>query len=333
MAISSPRTPIVVGIDGTADGLAAADYAATIARRRHLPMVLVHAYRRSPALHPLLPVAADPVSARYATTAVAYHPYVPGFNADLMRDAGAQALEAARGHVREAYPELMIEQRLTPGSAGKALVAESYGAHLVVLARSHERSVERFFAGSTCSSVVAHAACPVAVVPTNWRDLTETGRIVVGLDAGRQEEEVLTWAFEQASSMSCHLVVVHTWEVDDYWDPPFGGVAMSDHGRSAGRRAVAEALAGWSERFPDVLVTTSFTTTRPSRALIEASDRADLVVVGARGQGGLRGLALGSTARSLVLHATCPVIVVRRDRRVPAGTVPDLRRDRDTSEP
>ena len=48
-----------------------------------------------------------------------------------------------------------------------------------------------------------------------------------------------------------------------------------------------------------------------------AALHADLLVVGARGTGGFRGLALGSTALLCVLHAPCPVLVVREGERFP----------------
>jgi nucleotide-binding universal stress UspA family protein len=51
----------------------------------------------------------------------------------------------------------------------------------------------------------------------------------------------------------------------------------------------------------------------PRSQLIEAcaQHRPTVAVVGARGAGGFRGLLLGSTARDLVNHAGCPVLVVR----------------------
>jgi nucleotide-binding universal stress UspA family protein len=49
----------------------------------------------------------------------------------------------------------------------------------------------------------------------------------------------------------------------------------------------------------------------PASALIEASDGADLLVVGSRGLGGFRGLLLGSVGHQCVLHARCPVVIIR----------------------
>ncbi|MDT7593071.1 MAG: hypothetical protein QOH45_2602, partial [Pseudonocardiales bacterium] len=49
----------------------------------------------------------------------------------------------------------------------------------------------------------------------------------------------------------------------------------------------------------------------PAQVLLDASEGADLLVVGSRGHGGFTGMLLGSVSQYLVTHARCPVVVVR----------------------
>jgi nucleotide-binding universal stress UspA family protein len=75
---------------------------------------------------------------------------------------------------------------------------------------------------------------------------------------------------------------------------------------------LAERLAGWAEKYPEVPVQSRVVRGRAARALVEASARAQLVVVGSRGRSGLAGILLGSVSRAVLLHAHCPVAVVHR---------------------
>jgi nucleotide-binding universal stress UspA family protein len=45
--------------------------------------------------------------------------------------------------------------------------------------------------------------------------------------------------------------------------------------------------------------------------LIDLSEDADLVVVGAQGHGGFAGMLLGSVSQHIAVHARCTVVVVR----------------------
>jgi nucleotide-binding universal stress UspA family protein len=80
------------------------------------------------------------------------------------------------------------------------------------------------------------------------------------------------------------------------------------------REVLAERLAGWGAKYPDVRVQRVVVREHPAHALVEQSARAQLVVVGSRGRGGVAGLVLGSVSHAVLHRAHCPVVVVRPER-------------------
>ncbi|WP_442790072.1 universal stress protein [Nocardia sp. CDC160] len=85
---------------------------------------------------------------------------------------------------------------------------------------------------------------------------------------------------------------------------------MLDDVETVEESVLAERLAGWQEKYPDVKVIRRVYLSSPAAQLREWSEQAQLVVVGNRGRGSFLGMLLGSTAHSLVQHAYCPVMVV-----------------------
>jgi nucleotide-binding universal stress UspA family protein len=75
-------------------------------------------------------------------------------------------------------------------------------------------------------------------------------------------------------------------------------------------RALAEALAGLGEKFPDVQVNRHLPEHRAVDALVDRAEGASCVVVGAHGIDRGR-TAVGSVSRSVVEHAPVTVVVVR----------------------
>ena len=83
------------------------------------------------------------------------------------------------------------------------------------------------------------------------------------------------------------------------------GLAPVAEVRERQRLTVGETMAGWQEKYPDVEVEVHIEHGRPADALVAASERASLLVVGARGRGGFGGLLLGSVSHA-VLHRALP---------------------------
>jgi nucleotide-binding universal stress UspA family protein len=137
--------------------------------------------------------------------------------------------------------------------------------------------------------------------------------IVVGVDESEGAAEALRWAAREADLHDRALTAVMAWGFLDQHHPS-GGEPFDP---SYGEKDAADAL--------DTIVVAALGADRaggvgrravcdlPAAALLDASHDADLLVVGARGLGGFRGLLLGSVSQHCLHHATSPVAIVRRD--------------------
>jgi nucleotide-binding universal stress UspA family protein len=166
--------------------------------------------------------------------------------------------------------------------------------------------------GSVAVDLAAHASCPVVVVRGPEPDYTapRPEPVVVGVDGSPTSEAAVAFAFEAAALQNVPLVAVHVWH-DLLVDPTMAPLLDWDVVESDEREVLAERLAGWTAKYPDVPVRRLVACDRPGRALVDESGRAQLVVVGSRGRGGFRGMLLGSVSQALLHHAHCPVAVVR----------------------
>ncbi len=135
-------------------------------------------------------------------------------------------------------------------------------------------------------------------------------RIVVGVDASDPSLDALRWALAEARLRGAEVQLVHAFP-----RPELVGMTMvvtlpSDAElRAASEQVLSEAL----ERVGgagDVRVTRHVGTGGPAAVLVEAAEGADLLVVGARGLGGFKGLILGSVTQQVIAHAPCPVVVI-----------------------
>jgi nucleotide-binding universal stress UspA family protein len=86
------------------------------------------------------------------------------------------------------------------------------------------------------------------------------------------------------------------------------------------RLELAEALAGWSEKYPEVETERQVLTGHTAHLLSSVARHARCLVVGTHGRGGWPDTFLGSTSRALVHRTHCPLVVVPAHYSGHAGT-------------
>ena len=296
MGQNQTQRAVVAGVDGSECGLQAVRWAAAEALQRQLPLRLVAAHA-----WPSGGLVGD-----------------PGLGVDyraVLRDVVLGHLATAAADARQVAPELDIEQVEVTGYPVPVLLGESAHAEIVVLGDRGLGGFTGLLIGSVAVEVTAHASCPVIVVRGSEPDRTvpRPEPVVVGVDGSPTSEAATAFAFEAASLRRVPLVAVHVWR-DVLVDATMAPLLDWDVIDSDEREVLAERLAGWTEKYPDVPVRRLVARDRPARALVEESGRAQLVVVGSRGRGGFHGLLLGSVSQALLHHAHCPVAVVRSPR-------------------
>ncbi|WP_436776455.1 universal stress protein [Yinghuangia sp. YIM S09857] len=313
MTGATARPPVVVGVENTEAGRIAVEWAADEADRRGLPLRLVHALEGPVGTpRPQFAHAADGPdrhrdAQRVHATSWAAQPYrdadpIPTSRSwgDRFRDAGLAAIDTAREVALAGRPNLRVVDELVDGGPIQVLRAQSEGAEMVVLGSRHLSSTaELLTAGGIAVPVAAHAQCPVVIVRGPEHRSRTNRFLVVGVDGSRGSEPALAFAFDEASRRWAVLDAVFV-----------TGLHASKTADIEARVKLAESLAGWKERYPDVVVRPQVAHGHAVRALVDASHEALSLVVGTRGLGGFRGMVLGSVSHGVIHHATCPVVVV-----------------------
>jgi nucleotide-binding universal stress UspA family protein len=289
--------PVVVGVDGQEASATALDWAIDEASRNHLPMLLVYA-QTVPLGGPTLEPSMDT--------------YVEASEAEAKK-----VLEQAVERVHSLAPNTSLQTATGYGRAADLLVDASRQASMVVVGARGRGAVASALFGSTSIEVAAAAKCPVAVIRHLPVVVPDRPGVVVGSDGSPVSEAAIAEAFRQAEARSLPLTVVHTWQLD-YTAAGLVVFETNDMIRQVAEEEqalAAEVIAGWSEKYPDVVVHKRVLQGHPVQTLVDQSRGAELLVVGSRGRGGFRGLLLGSVSQGVLQHAECPVLVVRPEVR------------------
>ncbi|GAA2405265.1 universal stress protein [Streptomyces glaucosporus] len=289
-----PRGHVAVGVDGSSLSEAALGEAVGQARRRAVPLEIVHGR----------PWA---------------RPEGAGRGSGASSREGARALvEAAAARAGELAPGLEVLAGVVDVDAGEALVEASRRAALTVVGSRGLGGFTGLLLGSVSLRVAAHAAGPLLVVRGGAGPGgvgRRRGTVVVGVESGADADAVAL-AFEEAAARGAGLTAVHAW-VYHRLSPPGeplvpSGPPADDMGR-IGRAEAVEAervVDPFRERYPGVRVEVRTVVGSAPHVLVEASREADLLVLAAhRGRGRLA-MRLGPVVHALIHHARCPVLVV-----------------------
>ncbi|MFJ8082162.1 universal stress protein [Streptomyces sp. NPDC096205] len=283
--------PITAGVDGSDESLAALAWAAREAVRRGRPLRVVQGWEYEP------------------------HEALDGDRDTQARWAGEAVSTAAR-KAAERHPGLEVTADAVEGPVVDLLVAAAAEAELLVLGSRGHGPVVGFLLGSVGQQVIAEAARPVVLVRAGDKASAEVAghEIVVGQQGGVEDSAAaLGFAFETAAARGATVRAVRAWTLPPVFAYSPGSLKLLDDAGGPEpfeRKALAEALQPWRDRFPDVHVVEHIEMGSAGQVLLSVAARAQLVVVGRRAHRTAVGARIGSVAHGVLHHAPCPVAVV-----------------------
>jgi nucleotide-binding universal stress UspA family protein len=286
--------PVVVGVDGSQESLHAAQWAAMEAVRHGAPLRIVSA----PAMPPRA-LARD---------------LAPETVANAVRGMSARALDEAITRAEEVTTGLLIETDILTGPPAVAVTRSGAGALMIVVGARGTGGFAGMLLGSISRYSAMHAQCPVVVVREETTAVTR--EVAVGIRDPLDTTATLEFAFEEAALRGATLAAVHScYSLPSVpggsWAAAGGGRggAEAERAEAQASQDLADALASWQDKYPDVRVRLDVVHGHPARTLACYSGHADLVVIGRR-TAALAGPAIDAVQHAVLYHAHGPVAVV-----------------------
>jgi len=246
----------------------------------------------------------------------------------MMRDLREAVLADVRRIGEEAQKILKprwpgVEVQVREGDPREEIirVAEEWGADLVVLGTRGLGAAQGFLLGSVSQTVARHATCPVLVVKGSPR---KPGKVLVAMDGSEGSLDTLRFLRSLEPGRKLDLLLLGVVEPLRFPStaPRFirGPLKAALVDLQQERRAeIQNALGSAANEMKGKVgtISVSVRSGNPAEEIVRAAkDRGvDLIVVGARGLGGVKRLLLGSVSERVLRDARCPVLIVKRPAR------------------
>jgi nucleotide-binding universal stress UspA family protein len=220
------------------------------------------------------------------------------------QERSERVLEHAVSRAYADHPGMSVSAEFATGEPADVLVGRATGACLLVV--GHSRS--GVLAGSVAQQVAQRATVPVLVqraLDTTAPTVDEPWPVVACLAGRPGDDEIVQFAFAEAALRGAPLRAVHIWTMADALAAAAGGFVPA---RDAADRTLVDALAAWSEKYPEVRVHRVVRQGIDVPVAVTAASRsAQLIVVGSSRRDGV---PRSWVVETVVHRAACGVAVV-----------------------
>lgn len=232
-----------------------------------------------------------------------------------LKEAGDTIAAAGADWLRRQHPGMAVTSAAAAGPTAEMVARAARNAELLVLGNRGRGGFAGLLLSSVSMRALTMASCPTMIVRGGAGEPADS--VVLALDVEDPADEVIEFAFAEASHRKALLRATYV------WGPERTGTAGSGNGVcfhiapdqvvASLRTLVETLLKRWQSGYPDVRLAIEIADGSPSAALTAATATADLVVTGAHRRGdGRLGMRPGPIVHTLLHHADCAVAVVPR---------------------
>lgn len=287
----SSHDHVLVGVDDSEGGRAAVRYGASQARRLGADLRLMHVW---------------PGGISAVGVAMDAYPDIEG----KLERMGTRVLAEQAHLVSQLAPGTDVSTQLVHGDRLAALVEAAGEARLTVLGDQHRPVLDRVATGSVLVGVASRATRPVVAVPANWDEDRAREGVFAAVKSCGESGDFVRQAIQIAAEQGLALTLLHAWQLPMIYDEYIETRVEKDVGQRWAERELEKVVtSARAETGAQVPVRIVVHHGQPARAIIDASARADLLLL-ARRRHRLTMGRLGWTGRAVLREAWSPVEVV-----------------------